>query len=41
MKIFKLSVFLVVLLLISKAFIPRVSAAEMNQKMAKVAGKKI
>jgi hypothetical protein len=39
MKLFRLSVFLVVLLLISTAFIPLVSAAETNQEMAKIADK--
>nr|WP_320160484.1 hypothetical protein [uncultured Methanoregula sp.] len=41
MKIFNLIAFLVVLLQISTGFIPRVSAAETKQEMAKVAGKKI
>lgn len=39
MKLFRISVFLVVLLLISTAFIPLVSAVETNQEMAKIADK--
>jgi len=39
MKFYKLSVFLVALLLISTAFFPLVSAAETNQEMAKIADK--
>jgi len=39
MKLYKLSVFLVALLLVSTAFIPLVSAAGTNQAMAKVAEK--